>query len=114
MPEISGSLEGVETIKGSMNVRDLKVVVGGIVFYKRIWDQDKRTTRKFRIKNIIDLLKLDETFDKEGFFKEVEDKKGKTVEVQYRDMKTSFVYWVLDRLHGVYIPKKYREIELIR
>lgn len=114
MKEITGILNLVEIIKGYEGLRDIRINVGGDEFYKRIWEpKGRRVMRKFRPKNIIEMISEEnaEVYDKEGFIRELQEGLGRKISVRFFDISTSPIYWLMDRLNGIKIPRKYREID---
>ena len=112
MPEIEGILKEIEILKGRLGLQDVRINVGGIVFYKRIWEIDKKTKRKFKLKNIKEYSE-DFIFPKKELFDTLQENKGNKIKIYFKEVNTSIVYFLLDRLNNLKIPKKYREIESI-
>lgn len=110
MLEIEGKLDGVEIVYGKGHMEDLKIVVDGQEYYKRLWEISKKNKRKFRPRGFIEMLSYNEIFDKEDFFKKLKDNIGTRVKLSFHELNTSLAYLILDRIHGVKIPKKYNEI----
>jgi len=111
MPEIEGILQSTEILYGRRLLEDIKIVVGGIDFYKRIY----KPTKKFKPKTISDFLSLSEkeSFPKKEYFEKLRNKIGVKVKVKYEKLNTMWPYFLLDRINNIKIPKKYNEIEEI-
>ncbi len=117
MPEIEGILEEIEIINGIFAIGDLKIVVGGIEFYKTVWEPSLKTLnrykRKTELKNILDLFKQDESFPKDEFLEELTEYLHKKIKVEYETITKGLGYHILDRLHRINIPRIHMEIKEI-
>lgn len=111
MPEIEGILEEIETIDGKFGLQDLKIKVGGIDFYKTLWDDN---VKKLGPENFLGVSVNNAGFPKQEFFEKLEKSKGRKVRVCFKDISTLLPYFILDRLNRIKIPKKYREILSVR
>lgn len=99
MPHIEEVLESVERLNGRVNTLDMRIVVGGIDFYKTLWDC---------LGEVSSIKEAQEK--KEEYIKKLEHTISTKVRVGYTDKilqpQDRFMNWV----HRINIPKKYREI----
>jgi len=95
MPAIEGKLECVEILHGRFPLKDLKIVVGGIKFYKTNWDLGPGETKEDYIKPFLNRL-------------------GEKVEIEYEKKNTFWAHFLLDRINKIKIPKKYNEISRLK
>ena len=113
MPEIEGLLIEVKAIEGIGKLKDLRIIVGGVDFYKTVWELDEKARMEYKPTSIMDELNHSEEFPKEEFIRKLEENRGNKLRVEFEKVNTNFFSYLLDRFNGLKIPKRHNEIKSI-